>query len=47
MTLNTACIFIVLILVVYSVDNGVGRTPPMGWTSSKAFGCDISEKVAQ
>jgi len=27
------------------LDNGLGRTPPMGWNSWNHFGCNISEKV--
>ncbi|MEU8819701.1 ricin-type beta-trefoil lectin domain protein [Actinoplanes sp. NPDC048796] len=26
-------------------DNGVGRTPPMGWNSWNTFGCSISESL--
>ena len=26
-------------------DNGLGLTPPMGWNSWNAFGCDISEEL--
>lgn len=30
---------------VISLDNGVGRTPAMGWNSWNKFGCDINETV--
>lgn len=33
----------VLTLTVKSYDNGVGKTPPMGWNSWDAFGCDVNE----
>ncbi|GAA2513007.1 glycoside hydrolase family 27 protein [Winogradskya humida] len=28
-----------------ALDNGVGRTPPMGWNSWNTFGCNISESL--
>lgn len=28
-----------------ALDNGVGRTPPMGWNSWNTFGCNISETL--
>ncbi len=27
------------------LDNGLARTPPMGWNSWNHFGCDVSEKL--
>ena len=27
------------------VDNGLARTPPMGWNSWNKFGCDVSDKL--
>ncbi|MDH2430769.1 glycoside hydrolase family 27 protein [Sphaerisporangium sp. TRM90804] len=30
---------------VSALDNGVARTPPMGWNSWNTFGCDISESL--
>lgn len=27
------------------IDNGLGRTPPMGWNSWNHFGCNIQEKL--
>src|SRR5581483_6363898 len=27
------------------LDNGLARTPPMGWNSWNKFGCDVSEKL--
>ena len=26
-------------------DNGLARTPPMGWNSWNHFGCDVSAKL--
>lgn len=30
-----------------SLDNGLGRTPPMGWNSWNHFGCNINQTVIQ
>ena len=30
---------------VYAVNNGVGRTPPLGWNSWNKFQCDIDEDL--
>ena len=30
---------------IISLDNGLGRTPPIGWNSWNKFGCKISEKI--
>ncbi|MDP9793052.1 alpha-galactosidase [Catenuloplanes nepalensis] len=29
----------------HALDNGVGRTPPMGWNTWNTFGCDINETL--
>ncbi|MEN3335156.1 MAG: alpha-galactosidase [Blastocatellia bacterium] len=29
----------------YALDNGLAKTPPMGWNSWNKFGCDVSEKL--
>lgn len=38
-----------LILLIYNplvaLDNGLGRTPPMGWNSWNHFACNINETV--
>ena len=34
---------ILLICSVIATDNGLGRTPQMGWNSWNHFGCNISE----
>lgn len=43
---NSYAIFISLILVfvgiVKAIDNGLGKTPPMGWNSWNHFDCNIS-----
>ena len=30
---------------VYAINNGVGRTPPLGWNSWNKFQCDIDEDL--
>jgi len=30
---------------VWALDNGVARTPPMGWNSWNKFGCNVSEDL--
>eukprot|EP01028_Stygiella_incarcerata_P000928 TRINITY_DN1145_c0_g1_i3.p1 TRINITY_DN1145_c0_g1~~TRINITY_DN1145_c0_g1_i3.p1 ORF type:complete len:291 (-),score=58.66 TRINITY_DN1145_c0_g1_i3:61-933(-) len=45
-----ASAFLVGVLVfwtveVASLDNGLGRTPQMGWNSWNTFGCDVSEDL--
>ena len=38
---------VLLILISYSLslDNGLGKTPQMGWNSWNKFGCNINEKL--
>ena len=36
-----------LILTVNSLENGLGRTPPMGWNSWNHFGCKINETIVK
>jgi|SRR5271156_6503085 len=38
----TAAVFAVGI---HAVDNGLARTPQMGWNNWNAFGCDVSESL--
>jgi alpha-galactosidase len=28
-----------------ALDDGLARSPPMGWNSWNKFGCDVSEKL--
>ena len=35
-------IYLSLIVVLVCLDNGLGRTPPMGWNSWNHFGCNIN-----
>jgi alpha-galactosidase len=28
-----------------TLDNGLARTPPMGWNSWNKFGCNVSDKL--
>ena len=38
-------IFAILFQIIYSLDNGLGRTPQMGWNSWNKFGCNINEEL--
>src|SRR4029079_3679293 len=29
----------------FTIDNGLARTPPMGWNSWNKFGCNVSETL--
>jgi alpha-galactosidase len=40
--------FVILLLLVgltISLDNGLGKTPPMGWNSWNKFHCNINEQL--
>ncbi len=41
----TVLAFIAFAAPVFGLDNGVARTPPMGWNSWNKFGCNVSEKL--
>ena len=34
-----------LVAATWSLDNGLGKTPPMGWNSWNRFGCNINETL--
>lgn len=36
---------LLLVLSAYSLDNGLGLTPQMGWNSWNHFGCKINETL--
>jgi alpha-galactosidase len=38
-------LLIILISNILSLDNGLGKTPQMGWNSWNKFGCNINEKL--
>ena len=38
-------IFFYLFKVFNSLDNGLGKTPQMGWNSWNKFSCRITEKI--
>jgi alpha-galactosidase len=46
---QTLCFFLCLLILVaipaVALDNGLGKTPPMGWNSWNKFACDVSEKL--
>jgi alpha-galactosidase len=40
-----ALLFVFSAAHVYALDNGLAKTPPMGWNSWNKFGCNVSEKL--
>lgn len=36
-----------LILNIFALDNGLGKTPPMGWNPWNKYGCNISEAIVR
>jgi alpha-galactosidase len=40
-----ALLFVFSVVDVYAHDNGLAKTPPMGWNSWNKFGCNVSEKL--
>ena len=39
------CPLILIAIPAAALDNGLGKTPPMGWNSWNKFGCNVSEKL--
>lgn len=40
-------LLLLCLLPALALDNGLGRTPPMGWNSWNHFGCNINETVVR
>ncbi|HJP94914.1 MAG TPA: alpha-galactosidase [Pyrinomonadaceae bacterium] len=40
-----ALLFVFSVPNIYAHDNGLAKTPPMGWNSWNKFGCNVSEKL--
>jgi len=40
-----ALLFVFCAADAYALDNGLAKTPPMGWNSWNKFGCNVSEKL--
>jgi alpha-galactosidase len=40
-----ALLLLLCLLPALALDNGLGRTPPMGWNSWNHFGCQINETI--
>lgn len=38
---------LLLLVSVLALDNGLGRTPPMGWNPWNKYGCNISEQIVK
>ena len=43
--LKSIIVFMLASFLVYSVDNGLGLTPQMGWNSWNAFAGSINEQL--
>jgi alpha-galactosidase len=44
-TLAAVLVCAVSLTNAYPLDNGLARTPPMGWNSWNKFGCDVNEQL--
>jgi hypothetical protein len=42
-TLAGTLLFFLATIPGFALENGLARTPPMGWNSWNKFGCDVSE----
>ena len=48
---SAAMLFVAVVLQLggarpsWALDNGVARTPPMGWDDWNSFGCNVSEAL--
>ena len=40
-----AIVLMFAVVPAHALDNGLARTPPMGWNSWNRFGCNVSEKL--
>jgi len=41
----TTLLLLVLPAGIHAVNNGLARTPPMGWNNWNSLGCDVSESL--
>ncbi|MGD0578058.1 MAG: hypothetical protein ABSC08_03930, partial [Bryobacteraceae bacterium] len=48
-TIRSRCFLVVLLILVTlpaaALDNGLAKTPPMGWNSWNKFACNVSEQL--
>lgn len=44
-TMKYWMLILTFVVVSLALDNGLGRTPPMGWNSWNHFGCKINETI--
>ena len=40
-------VFFCALTPAWALDNGLAKTPPMGWNSWNKFGCNVSEKFVE
>jgi alpha-galactosidase len=45
LTLVSLLLFAFCFTDVHAMDNGLAKTPPMGWNSWNKFACNVSEKL--
>jgi len=38
-------VLLIIFIMTFSLDNGLGKTPPMGWNSWNRFACNINETL--
>ena len=44
---RSSWLFLVIADVVSGIDNGLGRTPPLGWRSWNLFGANVNQSVME
>ena len=44
-TAFSAILILLLCIQILTLDNGLGKTPPMGWNSWNKFACNLNETV--
>lgn len=45
MILKRLILVCLILALTFSIDNGLGLTPQMGWNSWNKFGCNINEAL--
>lgn len=47
MAMNLFVSFAIALPLSNAIDNGLGRTPPMGWRSWNLYGGDVNQELLQ
>lgn len=48
--MNSSCYWLLVFLFIFvgnSIDNGLGKTPQMGWNSWNHFKCNVNETLVK